>query len=103
MPQYNKHTQAEKKRELNNIVITERKINEIINVLIQSQDKFLAKLFQSVTVRQLDCRSTVLFEHTRIDDFLKHKRKKTNNPANTPREFHVRFRWKSGGEITWQK
>ena len=22
-------------------------------------------------------------------------------PANTPREFHVRFRWKLGGEITW--
>ena len=81
MPQYNKHTQAQKKkkkrRELNNIFITERKINEIINVLIQSQDKFVAKLFQSVTVRQLNCRSTVLFEH--IDDFLKHKRKIISN------------------------
>ena len=82
MPQYNKHTQAakkkkkkKKKRELNNIVITERKINEIINMLIQSQDKFLVKLFQLVTVRQLNRRSTVLFEH----DFLKHKRKKTSN------------------------
>ena len=77
MPQYNKYTQAEKKRELNNIFITERKINEIINVLIQSQDKFVAKLFQSVTVRWLSRRSTVLFEN--IDDFLKHKRKKTSN------------------------
>ena len=77
MPQYNKYTQTEKKRELNNIFITERKINEIINVLIQSQDKFIAKLFQSVTVRRLSRRSTVLFEH--IDDFLKHKRKKTSN------------------------
>ena len=56
MPQYNKHTQAEKKkkRKLNNIVITERKINEIINVLIQSQDKFLAKLFQSVTLKAVE-------------------------------------------------
>ena len=30
-----------------------------------------------MTVRQLNRRSTVLFEH--IDDFLKHKRKKTSN------------------------
>ena len=73
----NTHKQKKKKSELNNIVITERKINEIINVLIQSQVKFLAKLFQLVTVRQLNRRSTVLFEH--IDDFLKHKRKKTSN------------------------
>ena len=73
----NIHKQKKKKSELNNIVITERKINEIINVLIQSQVKFLAKLFQLVTVRQLNRRSTVLFEH--IDDFLKHKRKKTSN------------------------
>ena len=46
--------------------------NRVQTIFISSQSKFLAKLFQSVTVKQLNRRSAALFEHE--EDFSETKK-----------------------------